>query len=70
MMRTMNEIKTEYNRLQKKLNRMKIRENFGQKELRALEDYIGFIGDYDQATRIYITMALDSLRTYCENKSY
>jgi hypothetical protein len=69
-MRTMNEIKSEYTRIQKKLDRMKVRENFGQKELRAYEDFIGYIGDYDMATRVYAIRFLDDMRTYCYTKSY
>ena len=70
MMRTINEISNEVKKTTGKLRRMKVRENFGQKQLRALEDYIGFLGDYDQATRIYAIQALDALGDYCANKTY
>jgi hypothetical protein len=69
-MRTIIEITKEVNKIEKKLIRAKVRENFGQKELRALEDYIGFIGDYPINERECIQDRLNDIRTYCENKSY
>jgi hypothetical protein len=69
-MRTINEILRESVRIQKKLNRMKIKENFGQKEIRAYEDFIGYVGDYDMKTRKTIEDILMDIRVYCENKSY
>ncbi len=59
----------EINKTRNKLIRMKVRENFGQKQLRALEDYIGYMGDYNQIDQRNIIQCLNGLKTYCEDKS-
>lgn len=67
-MRTIEQIRTEVYRIEKKLKRAKVRENFGQKDLRGLDDYIGYLPDYSYQEREIIFAHVKRLQDYCYNK--
>jgi len=70
MMKTMVEIIKEYNVVMGKLKRQKIKENFGQKELRLFNDFIGNINDYNRGDRNDINTLLSAINYYIDNKTY
>jgi hypothetical protein len=61
------EIQKKADQLKKKLNGKPVRENFGQKELRQLEDFTGWVGAYDSPDRQKITKIIDDFSNWVMN---
>ena len=66
MKRTVEQIRKKAKELKNVLKKKKICENFGDKEIKMLKDYIG-IYEYDWVTRQEIYKILDDFVEWCSN---
>jgi len=66
MKRTVEQIRKKAKELKNVLKKKKICENFGDKEIEMLKDYIG-IYEYDWVTRQEIYKILDDFVEWCSN---
>jgi len=66
MKRTVEQIRKKAKELKNVLKKKKICENFGDKEIKMLKDYIGIYG-YDWVTRQEIYKILDDFVEWCSN---
>jgi len=68
--RTIQEIRRKAEILKNRLKREEPHENFGDKEARILEEFIGDIYEYDYFDRQEIWNILDNFRNWCANYSW
>ena len=66
-MKTTKQIRNKIDTLKQKLRKKRIVENFGDKEQRELEVYIGSIWDYDYSDRMLIASMTKQFFEWCYN---
>lgn len=66
-MKTVNEIQCCTNKFRRKLMGKPVRENFGNKELRSLDDFIGNVYQYSYEDRLTINRITDNFFDWCVN---
>ena len=66
-MRTTKQIKDKIDALKQKLHKKQVYENFGDKEQRELDEYIGDIWDYDYSNRMIIAPMTKQFFEWCYN---
>jgi hypothetical protein len=65
--KSIREIQKKADQLKKKLNGKPVRENFGQRESRRLEDFTGSPFEYDYLDRQKVIDILDTFSNWVEN---
>ena len=68
-MKTLDNIKFKSHLLQRRLSSKEIVENFGDKEIRELEDFVGDIYGYSYYNRLEIIKILNLFSEWCWNKN-
>jgi len=66
-MKTPCQVRNKIIKLKKKLKSSPICENFGDKEIRALDDYVGDIYEYSWADKQVIFSMMDEFQNWCAN---
>jgi hypothetical protein len=66
-MKTMNQILKKSAALQYRLTKKQVRENFGDKEMRLLDDFIGSPYDYSYDNRLAINTITGNFFDFCVN---
>lgn len=64
-MKTPKQIERKIATLKKRLNGRRVYENFGEKEQRELDDFIGFIHDYDYKSKPIVTTMVNEFCEWC-----
>lgn len=64
-MKDIKQIENKINQLMIKLSKKPLRENFGDKEIRELEEYVGYIWDYSYEERMKIMKLQSEFFTWC-----
>jgi len=68
-MKTLDQIRHKSHQIQRKLENKKIVENFGNKEERELEEFVGDIYGYSYYSRLEIIQILNQFSEWCRNKN-
>ena len=66
-MKSLSQIRKKCNTLKGQLRKKQVVENFGDKEIRKLEDFIGDIYSYDYSDRMEIIGTTNDFADFCGN---
>ena len=67
ILKTVKQIKNKIQSLKNKLEKKQLKENFGEKEQRELDDFIGDVWEYDYCDRMIIISLTKNFFEWCYN---